>query len=405
MTTGHTEGAPPRSATAGIRAADEDLARWGAVGRTVNLGGPVHYADFGGPPDGPRVVLVHGLGGSHLNWCLLGPLLAGHARVLAVDLPGFGLTNPYGRSTTVSADARLVDRFVREVAGGPAVLIGNSMGGMVSILAAAAHPDSVSGLVLIDPALPLVAGVRPDLLIAVTFLMYAVPGVGERYLARRRATVAAPEMVRQVIELCCADSAAVPDDLVAASVEMVRRRAAVPGLEAAFLAAARSLLMVAGRRQRYWATMRAIRCPVLLIQGELDRLVSARAARAAAARNPNWSFTEFRGVGHVPQLEVPDGVASVVLNWLSRTGADATRAAPAAPAPATAGSTPPRATGSTPPRATGSTPPAGPAPTNSAGRAPVWAAGTTEPTPGQAGADPVPRPRDAPPAEQHASGG
>jgi len=56
--------------------------------RTVDLGGPVHYVDFGGPDDAPTVVLVHGLGGSHLNWDLFAPLIRGRARVLALDLSG-----------------------------------------------------------------------------------------------------------------------------------------------------------------------------------------------------------------------------------------------------------------------------------------------------------------------------
>ena len=125
------------------------VAAWGGVSRVADLGGPVHYVDFGGAAEAPRVVLVHGLGGSHLNWCLLAPPLVPHARVLALDLVGFGLTYPEGRSATVQANAALVARFVREVAGGPAVLVGNSMGGMVSILATAAQPGAVTGLTLI----------------------------------------------------------------------------------------------------------------------------------------------------------------------------------------------------------------------------------------------------------------
>ena len=42
--------------------------------RTIDLDGPVHYADFGGT--GPTLVLVHGLGGSHVNWMAVGPALA-----------------------------------------------------------------------------------------------------------------------------------------------------------------------------------------------------------------------------------------------------------------------------------------------------------------------------------------
>jgi pimeloyl-ACP methyl ester carboxylesterase len=138
---------PHAAARAAVR-----LAAWGGVGRTVDLGGPVHYVDFGGPAGAPRVVLVHGLGGSHLNWCLLAPRLAQVLRVLAVDLVGFGLTRPEGRAATVHANVALLDRFVAEVAGAPAILVGNSMGGMISILEAAAQPRAVAALALLDPA-------------------------------------------------------------------------------------------------------------------------------------------------------------------------------------------------------------------------------------------------------------
>jgi pimeloyl-ACP methyl ester carboxylesterase len=307
--------------------ASSPLDAWGGVSRTVDLGGAVHYVDFGGAAGAPRVVLVHGLGGSHLNWCLLAPRLAANARVLAVDLVGFGRTHPEGRAATVQTAAVLLDRFVREVAGAPAVLVGNSMGGMVSILEAAANPDAVTGLVVIDPVLPLVRGVRPDRLVATMFLLYAVPGIGERYLARRRAAVAPRELVRQLLDLCCVDPTRVPQELVAASVALAEERVAVPGADAAFLSAARSLLRVSARRRRYWAAMRAIASPVLLLHGEKDRLVSVHSAREAAARNPGWRFEVLADVGHVPQLEVPDAVADLILDWLGAEGATAARRA------------------------------------------------------------------------------
>src|SRR3712207_8877565 len=95
--------------------------------RTVDIDGPVHHVDFGGRADGPIVVLVHGLGGSHLNWDLFAPLLTPHARVHALDLPGFGRSEPEQRTANVRDNVRVLDRFVREVTGGPVVLVGNSM--------------------------------------------------------------------------------------------------------------------------------------------------------------------------------------------------------------------------------------------------------------------------------------
>jgi pimeloyl-ACP methyl ester carboxylesterase len=198
---------------------------------------------------------------------------------------------------------------------------------MASIMEAVANPDAVAGLVLIDPALPLVRGVRPERLVATMFLLYAVPGIGERYLARRRAAVAPGELVRQVLDVCCVDPARVPQELVAASVALAEKRVAVAGLDAAFLSAARSLLRVSARRGRYWAAMRAVGSPVLLMHGEKDRLVSVQSAHEAAARNPDWRFEVLSDVGHVPQLEVPDAVAGLILDWLDTEGATAARRA------------------------------------------------------------------------------
>src|SRR4051794_34778773 len=89
--------------------------------RVVDLDGPVHLVDFGGPATGPAVVLVHGLGGSHLNWDLLAPLVTRHARVWALDLPGFGRSEPGGRSASVSANAAVLQRFLDEVVGEPVI--------------------------------------------------------------------------------------------------------------------------------------------------------------------------------------------------------------------------------------------------------------------------------------------
>ena len=69
------------------------------VSRWADLGGPLHYLDFGGPADGPLIVCVHGLGGSAANWVAVAPLLTGGCRVVAPDLAGHGLTQSRGRGT------------------------------------------------------------------------------------------------------------------------------------------------------------------------------------------------------------------------------------------------------------------------------------------------------------------
>jgi pimeloyl-ACP methyl ester carboxylesterase len=56
-----------------------------------------------------------------------------------------------------------------------------------------------------------------------------------------------------------------------------------------------------------------------MLQGDEDRLVPVDAARDVAHRNPGWTYVELDGVGHVPQLQVPERVASEVLTWLGVT--------------------------------------------------------------------------------------
>src|ERR1035438_181237 len=125
--------------------------------RWIDLDGPVHYLDFGGPADGPVIVCVHGLGGSSVNWAAIAPLLAHRYRILAPDLAGHGLTQSAGRGTGVAANRALLHRFIESGPGSPVILMGNSMGGMISLLEAGAAPRAPAGLRVGAPALPLVS--------------------------------------------------------------------------------------------------------------------------------------------------------------------------------------------------------------------------------------------------------
>ena len=298
-------------------------APWGARGYVSDFDGPVHWIEFG-PEDAPGrdgtpIVFVHGLGGSHLNWCLIGPRLAAGRRAVALDLHGFGLTPGTRATSTVQQNTRLLDRYVREVAGAPVILAGNSMGGLISILQASASPDTVRGLVLIDPALPMPPRV-PDRQVGSQFLMYALPGVGEYYLrsvlSRRPPQLA----VQRVIDLCFADPSRIDPAMFTASIALAAERQSqgARARDEAFLAASRSLMRVVGLRGRYWQMMSSVRVPVLLVGGEADRLVPAASMRQAAARNPSWETVILPGVGHTPQLEVPDTVVGRITDWLAK---------------------------------------------------------------------------------------
>jgi pimeloyl-ACP methyl ester carboxylesterase len=304
-------------------------APWGARGYVSDLDGPVHWIEFGPAPgdgqDGTPIVFVHGLGGSHLNWCLIGPQLAAGRRAVALDLHGFGLTPGTRGTSTVERNARLLDRFVREVTGTPVILVGNSMGGLISIMRASAAPDTVRGLVLIDPALP-PSQRAPDRQVASQFLTFALPGLGELYVRSVMSRRSPQEAVQRVIELCFADPSRADPAMLTASIALAaERQNQDQAYGAAFLAASRSLMRVIGQRRRYWEMMASVQAPVLLIGGEADRLVPVASLRQAAARNPRWETVIWPGVGHTPQLEVPDDVIGTLRDWLARQFAASTR--------------------------------------------------------------------------------
>jgi pimeloyl-ACP methyl ester carboxylesterase len=277
--------------------------------------GPVHYVDFGGA-DRPVIVLVHGLGGSHLNWELLAPRLTARSRVLALDLPGFGLSPPAARPSTVRGNVEILAGFVREHGSPPVVLVGNSMGGLISILVTARRPSLVQGLVLLDPALPAPLRALRSPVAMTMVAAYAIPGVGERLRRDLRRRNGSRATLDATLRLCGVDPASLPDDLVRRSVALVERQSDIAGMDRAFLSASRSLAFTLARRHTYEAAMRSITVPVLLLHGDQDRLVPVEAARAVARRHPRWRYVELNGVGHVPQLQVPEQLAGLVRRWL-----------------------------------------------------------------------------------------
>jgi pimeloyl-ACP methyl ester carboxylesterase len=293
----------------------DDRSRW------VDLDGPVHYLDLGGPADAPAIVCVHGLGGSAVNWSAIAPLLTDRFRLLAPDLAGHGLTRSHGRGTSVTANRALLHRFIESVPGAPVILMGNSMGGMISLMEAVEAPHAVAGLVLLAPALPIVPA-RPDPVVAAMFVAYATPGLGWLVTTARRRAMSPEAAVAMTLSMCCVDSSRIPADVVAEHVAIARRRTQFADATRDFLAAARSVSATTGyiRGSSYRRGIRSITAPVLLVHGNRDRLVPVAVARAAARANPSWSMVVLPDIGHVPQLEASQETARAVLDWLDADG-------------------------------------------------------------------------------------
>ena len=100
---------------------------------------------------GAPLLLLHGLGGTCQYWERTQVLLAARARCIALDLPGFGLSDlpPGGFSLDAAAD-RLA-AALGELGGAPAVVCGHSLGGPLAVRVARRHPAAVSRVVLVGP--------------------------------------------------------------------------------------------------------------------------------------------------------------------------------------------------------------------------------------------------------------
>lgn len=285
----------------------------GGKSATLDFDGPLHIVDYGG--EGPPLVLIHGLGGSHLNWMLVARPLSSHFRVVAVDLPGFGLTPPAGRSSAVRDQAALVARYLAAEFDEPAYLVGNSMGGLVALLTADRSPEVVAGLILIDPALPPDAIRRPSLE-TVRFLgVPLLPFIGVGLLERQRQKLSVRERVLASMEFVTSDHTSIPEEVLVAGEAMEEARREMPWSIPSFIDAGRSIARVLANRGSFVSMIHRIGPPVMMVHGAKDDVVPIEFARAIADERPDWEFVVYHDVGHVPQLEAPDKLIRAIVDW------------------------------------------------------------------------------------------
>jgi pimeloyl-ACP methyl ester carboxylesterase len=276
----------------------------------------VHAVEWG---DGDAsVLLVHGLGGHTISWEPVGPELADRlqATVTAVDLPGFGLTRvPAGRRATMGTHGRLLRALLER--SGPAVVMGNSMGGALGIGLAARHPQLVRALVLVDPALPRPAGNPAQWALMARLAPTIVPQLGSRVLAARARLLGPERLVDQMLDLTLCQPDRLDPALRARLIDLAMTRQSFPEAPAAYAESARALFWYLTRSMR--ADETRVSAPTLIVHGDRDQLVPLAAARALAARRPDFTLEVIDDCGHVPQLEVPEQFLAAAMPWLAAT--------------------------------------------------------------------------------------
>jgi pimeloyl-ACP methyl ester carboxylesterase len=274
---------------------------WTAMQRTVEVGGrAVNVLDTGG--DGPVLLWIHGLSANWQSWLLNIPQFMGSYRCVALDLPGFGLSDMPAEDISITGYAATVDA-VCDVLGIDVVsVIGNSMGGFVGAELALAFPTRVERLVLVSAAGLSQENVRREPVLAVGRLL----ATGAAHTAAYQDTLARRPRLRR---LALAGVVRYPERLSAALTHELFQGAGKPG----FLPALEALLSYSFRDR-----LAGIEIPVLIVWGEFDMLVPVGdATEYATLIGANARRVVFNDTGHVPMIERPTRFNALLAEFLA----------------------------------------------------------------------------------------
>ncbi len=252
------------------------------------------------------MVLAHGIGDSRHSYRFLAPALAAAGyRVANVDIRGCGESSPGWDGYTRSDIAGDLVALVRAL-GGPAVIVGQSISGGAATIAAATAPDDIAGLIELAPF------TRPQSISLGGLLRLRRYRVGMTRLART-ATMGSLGSWKRYLELAYPTKPADWDEEMARIEAMLSQ----PGRMDALKAMCRSTPADAG------AQLGNVRCPVLVIEGDLDPDWTDPAAegRRIVDDLPTGlgELVVLPGVGHYPHAQAAGDVLAAALPFLART--------------------------------------------------------------------------------------
>lgn len=288
----------------------------------MNIAGfELHADEWRGGAREP-ILLLHGLGGNAITWHGVAPRLAEAfgARVLAVDLPGFGASHPRGKRLGYSVLLQVVEELLR---GERWHIAGNSLGGLLALNAAWAWPERVSGLTLAALALPLTWGRSTREVLAFGASAPAgLPWVGRHLVSRYVHATGLPGVVDDPVRNLFGDAARLDPKLRQRLIEVSEYRMTWVGEAARALERATlglGVVLLWPNRAERW--IREVRCPVQAIYGSADPVYPPESWRCLERLRPDWQHHCMLGIGHVPQLEAPSDFAELMIRASCRSHA------------------------------------------------------------------------------------
>jgi pimeloyl-ACP methyl ester carboxylesterase len=243
----------------------------------------------------PTLVLIHGVGDSAADWLWVMPTLAQRQRVLAVDLPGHGKSGKSKGDYSLDFLTQFVGDFLTTVGVERAVLVGNSLGGLLALRLALLNSEQVVSLVLVDSA-----GLGQRVCFALSHL--TAPMYGELAISWCKTPLGAAQRAWSRAALIFKHPAKTPPEWIAEQERMAKN----PGFLEASLSVLRAQINPFGQRQVLLDSLPNLSIPTLVVWGVDDLVVSVSQARDAISRLRHGHLALIPNCGHAPQVERPE---------------------------------------------------------------------------------------------------
>ncbi|GLH80179.1 acetoin dehydrogenase [Bradyrhizobium sp. SSBR45G] len=262
------------------------------------------------PGEAPPIIFLHGITESLEFWTLQLEAGIGDHRLIALDLPGHGLSDDGEQPYDADKFAHFMVAFADALSIGRFYSVGNSLGGGITIRLAGLLPSRVMGIVLADSAF---IGKN----VFFPFRLMTLPVIGELL------TKPGPNAVKQQLSAIVYDQASITPALR----KVVERNTYRVGGAKAFLRSLRATATLSGivesvYRQSH-AILKSLDMPVLFIHGKQDVVLPAKDSVAAAALTPRARIVLLDDCGHTPQLEKPSSFNAELTRFVAACCADA----------------------------------------------------------------------------------